>query len=337
MSGVGRVLTEIFPLLEKKINLKWKVGTGSVFIMKKTKLHPFIKLLTFGILTFVKLLFDKNIKEAEIINGHGIDAWLPTIWLAKIFNKISVITLHETKEYTKLPWFCGGGRWAEWLWNYTMKNGNYFIDLSCTLKKENVFWTTNGINLELFNPGTARKNKKTILLVCRLSVEKGIEYFVEACRMIKKEVDVNFVAVTNTSTSAMQNKFYTDLLLSNGIEMHRQITLDQMPKFYQEADLLILPSLMEAFPLVIFEAMACGTPVIATNVGGNHIAIKDGEVGYLVEVKKSDELAERALRILKNDNLEDALSKNCLEWVKGFTWDKIADDYLKIYSEILQK
>lgn len=334
MSGVGRVLTEIFPLLQKKTDISWKVCPGSSFIIKKTNLHPFVKLFTLGVLTLFALIFDKDIRRADIINGHGIDSWLPTIWLAKIFNKISIITLHETYKYTKLPWFCGGGRWAQWLWNYTMKNSDYFIDVSGTLKKENAFFVPNGINLEIFKPKQEKKHKKTVLIVCRLSIEKGIEYFVEASRMIKKELDVRFVAVTNTSTSARQNNFYTNLLNDNGIGIQRQIPLAEIQKFYEEADVLVLPSLMEAFPLVIFEAMACGTPVVATDVGGVRHAIKDGEVGFIVAPKNPQQITEKVLSILKDENLRTEMSKNCLEWVKNFIWDEVADKYLEVYKKI---
>ncbi len=333
ISGPNIVILNLFPFLEKELDIKWKVCPGLNIFGFKT-VPPSIKSILSSLISFSKLLFDKDIREAEIINAHGISSWLPAIWLAKFLGKTSLITFHEIYEYTKLKWFFGGGKIARRVWNYTTKNADYIIDVSGTQKNKNVFYIPNGINIGMFKPKQAKKREKTVLIVCRLSPEKGIEYFVEASRIIRKRLDAKFVAVVNSPVSARKNNLYMDLLNNNGIEIHRQIPPDEMQRFYGEADVLILPSLMEAFPLVIFEAMACGTPVVAADVGGVARAVKDNVVGFLVPPKDSQAIAEKTIKILENENLRLKMSHDCIEWTKEFTWDKIAEKYLEVYRKI---
>lgn len=336
ISGPNIVVSSIFPFLEKKLNVKWKVCPGIRVFGSKT-IPKFAKPILSSLLSFSELIFDKDVRSAEIINAHGLSSWLPSIWLAKFLKKTSLITFHETYEYTALPWFFNGGRLAQWVWNYTIKNADYIIDVSGTIKLGKAFFIPNGIDIKEFAPKKERKGKKTVLWVGRFSVEKGIEYFITASRLVRKEIDAKFIVVTNTSKDAKQNKSYARLLDSNKIEVYWQVSHDQMGKFYQEADVLVLSSLMEAFPLVLFEAMACGTPVVATNVGGVARAVKDGLVGFVVPPKNPQEIAKKTLDILKDENLRMKMSKNCVEWVKNFTWDKIAEKYLEVYKKILSR
>lgn len=339
LSGVGQVLTNLFPLLKEKIDVKWKICAGASFVEKRKHLHPFLKILLVGFLTFLKSLFDKDFWHCQIINAHGTYSWLPTIWLSKTLRKTSLISLHETYEYTKEYGFCGGEKLGRWFWFYALRNGNYFIDISKTLKGKNVFYTFNGIDLGKFRLQEIKKTQKIVLFVGRLSPQKGIEYFVKAAQIIKKELKekIKFVVITNTlSIKGIKGK-YADLIKKNKIELYRSISSNEIVKFYQKADVLILPSLSEAFGLVLLEAMACGTPVVASRVGGVPNVVKDGVVGFLVLPRNPQAIAQKTLKILTNEELRKKMRKNCLEWVKNFSWEKVAQQYLEIYKKIPQK
>ncbi|MBA4321012.1 MAG: hypothetical protein C0412_21695, partial [Flavobacterium sp.] len=280
----------------------------------------------------------KEIKECEIINGHGISAWLPTIWLSKFFKKTSLITLHETYEYTKLKWFFGGGKLAQWVWHYTLKNADYLIDLGHTVKLEKVFFIPNGVDNEKFKPKGVKKDKKTVLFVGRMSPEKGFNYFIEASKIIKRELKerVEFLAVTNISLKDKETLELINQIKQKGIEfkLYQRIPHEAMPEIYQKSDVLVIPSLAEAFPLIIFEAMSCGTPVVATNVGGIPVALKDGLVGFLVPPRDPQMIAQKVIKILEDEKLKEVMKKKCLEWVKNFTWEKVAQKYLETYRKI---
>lgn len=337
--GINTVVSSLIPLLENRIDIYWKTCPR----IGRLKIFPiYVKLILASFITFLKFLFDKKVKECQIINGHGKGVWLSTIWLSKVLKKISVITFHETYEYTRLKWFFGGGKLAQWVWNYTIKNADYIIDLSNTLKLKKTFYIPNGVNIELFKPaklGTIKKDKKVVLFVGRLDPEKGLEYFIRASEIIKQKLkgEVEFLIVTSTLLEAKEKLKMVNKLKEKGIEFLENIPYENMPKIYQKADVLVLPSLCEAFPLVNLEAMSCGIPVVATNVGGTPIAVKDGLVGFLIPPKDPQAIAEKVIKILENEKLREEMKKNCLEWVKNFTWEKVAQRYLEIYQKISQE
>jgi phosphatidylinositol alpha-1,6-mannosyltransferase len=96
-------------------------------------------------------------------------------------------------------------------------------------------------------------------------------------------------------------------------------------------DLFVLPSEYEGFGIVFMEAMACGTPVIGTDVGGVPTAIDDGETGYLVPRNGIKELVERMEGIL-NDPVEyGRLSESSIEWAGEHDWRNIAKRATQVY------
>lgn len=334
MSGVGKVVTNLFILLsQREIDIKWR--TCKPLFILKLNINPALKRIIVDIFTFLKLLFDRDIWRCEIINAHGISSWLPTIWICKILKKTSLITFHETQEYIK---FFGGKKWGKWIWDYAIKNADYIIDISKTIKRKKVFYIPDGINLKEFKPRDIEKKEKIALFVGRLSAQKGVKYFIKASKIIKrKSKNVKFVAISQTSLKWPNGKKYANLLRKNNIELHIRIPRGELIQFYQKASLLILPSISEAFGLVLLEAMACGTPVVASNVGGVPNAVKDGVVGFLVPPKNPQAIAEKSLLILENKGLREKMSKNCLEWVKNFSWEKIAEMYLEVFQKITSK
>jgi len=108
----------------------------------------------------------------------------------------------------------------------------------------------------------------------------------------------------------------------------------QVRPFMQQADVFVLPSLSEGFPNVILEAMTCGLPIVATRVGGIPDVIKNGVHGYLVEAKRPDEIAEKILILLQNDQLRNEISRTNVAEVKAYAWENIIDQLERIYLEI---
>lgn len=100
-----------------------------------------------------------------------------------------------------------------------------------------------------------------------------------------------------------------------------------------ESKVLVLPSRKEGFGMVLLEAMACGTPVIARNIPGINEIVKDNYNGSLFE--KDSELKGLIGKILEDENLREKFVKNGLKTVKNFTWKKTAEKVLKIYEMVL--
>jgi len=93
---------------------------------------------------------------------------------------------------------------------------------------------------------------------------------------------------------------------------------------------LVHPSVREGFGLNVVEAAAFGVPTVAYDVAGLRDSVQDGETGLLVEDGDVDGLGEALVRVLDDEGLRLRLSKNALEYAKGFSWDRCAEEFLKV-------
>jgi glycosyltransferase involved in cell wall biosynthesis len=105
-------------------------------------------------------------------------------------------------------------------------------------------------------------------------------------------------------------------------------------EFYERADVYVSPSVWEEpLGLTILEAMAAGTPVVATKKGGIVSVIKEGENGFFVRARNSKQIAETVNMLLSNDELRAKVSQNASKTIReNFTWDKIASQFEDIYK-----
>lgn len=106
-----------------------------------------------------------------------------------------------------------------------------------------------------------------------------------------------------------------------------------LPGLYALADLVVLPSLVEGFGLPALEAMACGTPVIASNRSSYPEVI--GDAGIMVDSTSVGHLADAIALGLKNLQLRQRMQVAGIAWARNYTWNGIARQVLKIYSEVL--
>lgn len=111
---------------------------------------------------------------------------------------------------------------------------------------------------------------------------------------------------------------------------------DTLPYYYSAAEILIMPSHYESFGMVALEAMACGTPVVASQVGGLAFLVQDGITGYMVPGGDPETLAKTLEKLLKNPVLRDQLGKQAAEYAKFYSWDKIALRVKTVYEEMLE-
>ncbi len=182
----------------------------------------------------------------------------------------------------------------------------------------------NGI--ELAKP--IKSKRSGILSVGTLHQRKGYRYLIEA---ISKLPEQNVKIAGEGPERAKLEKLIKNLNLVNRVELlgYR----DDITKLMSEAEVFVLPSLKEAFGLVILEAMQAGTPVISTRAGGVPEIITNGENGLLVEAGDSQQLTEAIKKVLLKRDLSNKLSKSGLKRVKEFSAQKCAELTAKIYRQ----
>jgi L-malate glycosyltransferase len=177
------------------------------------------------------------------------------------------------------------------------------------------------------------KGKKVVLFTGRLTSHKGVDYLIRAAKNIHGEV----LILGDGPEREKLEKLIKDLKLTNCRILGYMKPGEQLGfrAFYNRADVYVAPSTWkEPLGLVILEAMAAKTPVISTRAGGVTSLIKDGYNGYLVHVKRSDEIAARVNELLDNPQLCKKMAQRSYELVvKRFTWDRIAEQFETIYKK----
>lgn len=96
-----------------------------------------------------------------------------------------------------------------------------------------------------------------------------------------------------------------------------------------------MPSDYESFGMVALETMACGTPVIASDVGGLAYLVQNGRTGYRVPARDAEALAEKIVRLLTDEGLRRRMGHRAACWAEGFAWPCIADRIEGVYRELL--
>ena len=110
---------------------------------------------------------------------------------------------------------------------------------------------------------------------------------------------------------------------------------EELPRFYRAADAVVMPSSYESFGLVAAEAMACGTPVVASQVGGLRSIVQDGRTGFLIPWRNPELFAEKLELLLRRPALATELGRNAARAVRPLSWGATAERLLAIYRELL--
>jgi D-inositol-3-phosphate glycosyltransferase len=107
---------------------------------------------------------------------------------------------------------------------------------------------------------------------------------------------------------------------------------DRLQFYYSAAEVLVMPSNYESFGMVALEAMACGTPVIASEVGGLAYLVQDGVTGFHVPYRDPDELAGKISLLIREPSLRAEMSEAAVKHAQVFDWARIADQVLDVYE-----
>ncbi len=112
---------------------------------------------------------------------------------------------------------------------------------------------------------------------------------------------------------------------------------DTLQYYYSAAEVVVVPSHYESFGMVALEAMACGSPVVASETGGLAFLVRDGETGFHVPAGDSSALAERLGMLLGDSALRKQLGSQAARYAKGYAWSIIADRIIELYESLMDK
>lgn len=164
---------------------------------------------------------------------------------------------------------------------------------------------------------------------------KNVRSILQAFCVLKKTYEHDLKLVLAGNTQGHINKLLETaraLGLSKELIFTGYVPNKDLPKLYNCAELFVFPSLRESFGLPLLEAMACGTPIVASN----RFSIPEivGGAGILVDPLNASALAKAAHLVLESDEIRKDLTKKGVDRAKTFTWEKCAREHLKIYEEV---
>ena len=180
-----------------------------------------------------------------------------------------------------------------------------------------------------------------ILSVARLHRSKGLDALLVALSKVKERIpDVKLVIVGKGPEETRLRSLARFLRLADNVIFFTDLTThDVMPRVYASCDLFVLPSLYEPFGVAVVEAMACGKPVVASDVGGMRDTVKDGVNGFKVPMDGGDRftriLEERILLLLEDGELRREFGQRAREHAELFDWRKNAKRYERFYERLI--
>lgn len=187
--------------------------------------------------------------------------------------------------------------------------------------------------------------ERMLLFVGRIEPLKGIDTLLQALAFMRK-VNQNVCLTviggnTNNDPEEVNNEMTRLQELREQIGLRDMVAFigkrgqDTLPYYYSAADAVVVPSFYESFGMVALEAMACGTPVVASQVGGLAFLVQDGETGFTVPVDDPTALAEKLLLLIRNAGLRQEMGRNAIHFAQNYDWTKIALRITGLYQSVL--
>jgi len=126
-------------------------------------------------------------------------------------------------------------------------------------------------------------------------------------------------------------------MAGEGVKFFGGLSNEERRGLLGKGGVLVNPSVREGWGLNVVEANALGVPCVAYDVAGLRDSVKDGVTGLLVESGDVEALAEALTRVLQDDGLRRMLSENALKYAKQFSWDKTADEFMKVLEQVIDE
>ena len=205
-----------------------------------------------------------------------------------------------------------------------------------------------GVDLSVFRPldqASVRdrlglNGEKIILYVGRIEPLKGLDLLVETAAQIDIGESVRMIVVGADANGGVELDRVKQLAkerdLEDQIDFVGQVDHTELPLYYNAADVCVVPSYYESFGLVALESMACGTPVVATRVGGLPTIIDHGRTGYLKSWRCPEAFANSLEMIMSSDGLQQSMGEAARKRAEGMGWDNVAAMMWDEYASLIQ-
>ena len=304
--------------------------------------------------------------QYDIIHSHY---WLSG-WVAmqlRLSLDLPIVHMSHTLGYPKnaaaqLPWEQEPSRRLQV--ERTVLQGSDALVAESPASKQHMTWHYDvdpasvavipcGVDLERFRPQDKRRARAdlslppaapVLLFVGRLQPSKGIDTLLQAAADIRRDYpDVCVLVVggglddRDDLETAELNRLRTlgdELGLSN-VHYVKAQPQEKLAQYYAAADVFVMPSHYESFGMVVLEAMACGTPVVASEVGGLPSTVIHGDSGLLVPSGDWRAFAQAVSRLLASPHLQHAMRQAGPERARAFAWPHVVKNNVRLYRRLI--
>lgn len=294
-----------------------------------------------------------HLNNYAIIHAYQASYGGGAAYLFKLFNSAAkfILTLQEGKDLDHQ------GFWIRFLRKIVIKRAdvitvisNYLQDYARRFnKKAKITIIPNGVDIKNFSKEYSygelseladrlgiKPGEKVIISVSRLVPKNGLDVLVRAFGFLNQEPETRNYKLVFVGDGEQKNELI-GLAKESGVFQNiifaGPTSHAELPKYLKISDVFVRPSRSEGLGSAFLEAMATGTPVIGTKVGGIPDFLKNKETGLFAEAGNPKNLAEKINLILSDKELRDKIIKNAKELiVQKYDWDKIAGEFKKLYE-----
>lgn len=323
-------------------------GSGILPNLKKKPLL-YLQVPFFLISMFINLIYQCKKIKPDIIHAHWvIPQGFIAILVGKLLNIPVVITAHGGDAFS-----LNSGVLSR-LKRLTLRHSQAWT--SNTPATAQAFGKTSsiptpniipmGVDIELFQSGSKEKLANTetrniILFVGRLVEKKGVKYLIEAySKLPKKNQQESILWIIGEGDEREALESQAEKSGIKNIKFWGQVQNNKLPDFYAAASIFVAPSIIdskgdtEGQGVILLEAMASGTPIISTNVGGIPEVISEGKTGLLVQANSSAELSDAITHLLNNKKQAKELTSNALDSVKkDYAWPVVSKQFISLFKQ----
>jgi glycosyltransferase involved in cell wall biosynthesis len=310
----------------------------------------------------------KLVKKEKIDIIHSHTAHMPDLLLQ--FKKLgvpTVTTIHTTIQGQRQGTKSSGMRFWDLEFSEKMtylaypflrlaeriyfSKGRYYITVSKWMKEQVVkqyprinpsliYVIYNSVDVEKFSPNTDKSpsERDVVLFTGRLIAAKGVRYLIEAMpKVLREHPDTLFIFIGPGNSSPYQRRLRELGIPEKNFKFLGYLKeADDLVKYYKTACVFVAPTLYENLPIRVLEAMACGVPVVASNVCAIPEVIDNGVNGILIRPGSINELADAICLLLRDPNLRRKIGDNARKTVlEKFDWKVNAVKTVEVYQQIL--
>jgi len=253
-----------------------------------------------------------------VITNHGLISQTVPMWVHRIYLPTVARWTYEAADKV----IC-----------YTEEDKSRLEDLG--IDSDKIVVIHNGIDTELFTPREKEKNSNQILWIGRFTPGKGVEYLIDAFSILVKDFpELRLVMVgKGPSRDAIKQKV-ANLGLNGSVSIIDFVPNSELPDLYRASDVFVLPSLYEGVPRTILEAMACGVPVVCTELPQLVDIVRS--CGLLVPARDVEALADAVARVICDEELAKKFGRSGRDKVvRHYSWEDTVRRTIGVYENLV--